>query len=997
MQYSLLGPLRVTADGGRIELGGLRQRAVLAVLLISADAVVDVDVLIDKVWDGAPPSKPVSSVRAYVANLRRVLGDGRSPDRLLTEGHGYLLRLGDDSLDCQSFEAATDLGRRLLADGDPEAALPHLSRALALWHGEPLSDFRNLSFAVDEVHRLDVVRLDCVEAVFDARLQLGQDAGLVPEISAEVTGHPLRERLWEQLMLALYRAGRRGDALRAHDRMRTVFDRELGVAPGSDAERLAHDIRSEAAHLRRDPTASTKAAPARPRQRPLVGRGHDVRQLDDRLAAAVGGQGSATVIVGESGIGKTALAAETARRAEALGATTLWIGHRAAADLSPWWTWNQVLRELAGRTGDPVHQPAPPRADGDRRMVEAMATAVGALVREPTVVVLDDVHLADPLSRDTLAVLTGALPRLPLLVLATWQHGDAARPGEELSRLLAGADLRSMWLHGLDADRAAELVEHLSGVTPTDAVAGQLVARTGGNPLYLTELTRLLMERRQLDGATAALSADGVPPAVTGVIGGRMAALPADTATALSAAAVLGIAVSSTRVGAVLGVAAHVVEDRLAAAVSAALLVPEQAGRYRFSHGIVRDAVVGRLDPRDRSRLHADVARVLLADAGALDEDAVAGADHAWRAGVRLDAADALTLLGRAAATAWSRSAYREVAELSRRGLQVCERLPDGPDRLRQEADLWLQLASAEAVVTGQTSAAVSAALRRSHEIGSQIGHVTVERALRCLEACGAGRYREGAVMADGLIELFADTGDAVAGSAGYYLRGLTDFAAGDVDGCLDRIETLLHELPPVDWRRHGHMATFDVRGYGVAAWAHALLGEPERARALVATGLELAEGRNDTFGSAILLTSQLQVDAIRGSHAWLAEQAEATVERLTGFGFDQLAGTARIIGGWARALGPAGEDTAEEMRDAIATHSRDGTRIFLPLYYALLADVQAARGDVSGGRATLNRAELTAFATGERVWDAQLSARLSALRHRRDHGRPEDAGRIAE
>ncbi|MDO3640009.1 ATP-binding protein, partial [Mycolicibacterium arseniciresistens] len=716
----------------------------------------------------------------------------------------------------------------------------------------------------------------------------------------------------------------------------------------------------------------------------------------DELAAAADGHGSATLIVGESGIGKTALAAEIARTAESSGAATIWIGHRAAADLSPSWTWNQVLRELAGRTGAPVHQAAPP-ADGDRRMAEAMAAAVAALVREPTVVVLDDVHLADPLSRDTLAVLTGALPRLPLLVLATWQHGDPARPGLELSRLLAGADLRSVWLHGLDAERTAELVEHLSGVAPTGAVADQLVARTGGNPLYLTELTRLLMERRQLDGVTAALSDDGVPPAVTGVIAGRMAALPADTASALNAAAVLGLEVSSTRVGAVLGVAPDVVEDRLAAAVNAGVVVPEQPGRYRFSHGIVRDAVIGRLDPGDRSRLHADISRVLLTDAGALDEDAVAGADHAWRAGVRLDAEAALTLLARAATTAWSRSAYREVAELSRRGLQVCGRLPDGPDRLRQEADLWLQLASAEAVVTGQTSAEVSAALRRSHEIGSQIGHVAVERALRCLEACGAGRYREGAVMADGLIELYTDTGDAVAGSAGYYLRGLTDFAAGDVDGCLDRIETLLHELPAVDWRRHGHMATFDVRGYGVAAWAHALRGEPERARALVATGLELAEGRNDTFGAAILLTSQLQVDAIRGSHAWLAEQAESTVERLTGWGFDQLAGTARIIGGWARALGPAGEDTAEEMRDAIATHSRDGTRIFLPLYYALLADVQAARGDVSGGRATLNRAELTAFATGERVWDAQLSGRLAALRQRRDHGRADDAGRIAE
>lgn len=250
VEYGILGPLAVHRDGQSLVLGGLRQRAVLAVLLLAEDRTVEVDRLIELVWGEFAPPKPLASVRAYVTNLRRILG---SDGALLREGAGYRLDTGADVVDVRQFTQLVTEGRRLLDLGDAAAAKAALDDALSRWRGTPLADFRDLNFATHEIHRLETMRADAVESRFEAALQLGVSPDLIVDIESEVARHPMRERLTWQLMLAMYRSGRRPEALRAYERMRKVLDAELGVRPGAAVERLAADIRNESAALEWQP------------------------------------------------------------------------------------------------------------------------------------------------------------------------------------------------------------------------------------------------------------------------------------------------------------------------------------------------------------------------------------------------------------------------------------------------------------------------------------------------------------------------------------------------------------------------------------------------------------------------------------------------------------------------------------------------------------------------------------------------------------------------
>jgi hypothetical protein len=250
-----------------------------------------------------------------------------------------------------------------------------------------------------------------------------------------------------------------------------------------------------------------------------------------------------------------------------------------------------------------------------------------------------------------------------------------------------------------------------------------------------------------------------------------------------------------------------------------------------------------------------------------------------------------------------------------------------------------------------------------------------------CLEACGSGRYHEATVLSDGLIAFYDKTGDALSGSAGYYIRALSEFMRGRLDSSLECLETLQHQLPGVDWEKYGALASFEVISFGVASHVHALRGDPDSAGSSIAAGIALGTQRRDAFGVAVVRTADIQRSAMLGQPAGLAERADEVLEELTGLGIDQFVPGARIVRAWARGLGPDGVDTTDEMRDAMALHSQGGRRIFSPLYHALIADIEAAHGDSAAARASLRQAEQVVKATGERVWDTQLSARKLAVR----------------
>ena len=247
------------ANGTSLPLGGAKQRAVLALLLLHANEVVSTDRLIDEVWGESPPESAVNMLQGYVSHLRRTLEpkSRRGEDELLvSRPPGYVLQIRPDQLDAERFEQLVSEGTRLLEAGDVAAAAERLRAALALWDGGALADLAYEAFARAEIQRLEELRLQTLEDRIDADLALGRHKELVAELRELVEQHPLRERLRAQLMTALYRCGRQADALEVYREGRHTLLDELGVEPGPALREL------EQAILRQDPAlGGTAAAP----------------------------------------------------------------------------------------------------------------------------------------------------------------------------------------------------------------------------------------------------------------------------------------------------------------------------------------------------------------------------------------------------------------------------------------------------------------------------------------------------------------------------------------------------------------------------------------------------------------------------------------------------------------------------------------------------------------------------------------------------------------
>jgi DNA-binding SARP family transcriptional activator/tetratricopeptide (TPR) repeat protein len=252
VDFRILGPLEVASDDGLVEVRGGKVRAVLALLLVRANHVVSADRLIEDLWDARPPESAPATLQTYVYQLRKSL----PPDSLLTRPSGYVLQVAAGDLDALRFEhSLAEVSR--CDDASPEWIAARLDEALTCWRGPALADWHGAAWAQPEASRLEGLRLAAIERLTDARLALGEHASLVPELEALVAVHPWRERLWGQLMLALYRSDRQADALRALGRLRRQLGDELGIEPGRELVRLEEAILSQRSELDWRPSRPT--------------------------------------------------------------------------------------------------------------------------------------------------------------------------------------------------------------------------------------------------------------------------------------------------------------------------------------------------------------------------------------------------------------------------------------------------------------------------------------------------------------------------------------------------------------------------------------------------------------------------------------------------------------------------------------------------------------------------------------------------------------------
>ncbi|WP_299575641.1 BTAD domain-containing putative transcriptional regulator [uncultured Williamsia sp.] len=442
LSLRVLGALGAAVDGREVPLGGAVPRALLARLAVAHGDVVPDDVLIDDLWRGDPPPSARVTVQGYVATLRKSMEPGRRAsevDILLRKGIGYALARDHHRLDADDFVELARTGRKQLDAGDVAGAVESIATALSLWSGPAYADVTAWDFAAADADRLDGIRLDAVEDRLMALSATGDQSTVVTEARVHVDRWPLRERGWEVLALAQYRAGRQGDALAALDRARRVLADELGVDPGPALARLHEAVLAQDPAL--DVTSSVpqgiavrgSAAPIANIPSPLtalVGRDDDVAEV-----AALVDDNRLVTVVGPGGMGKTRLAlAVAAARRDADG---------------PWWVPLADVRAPEGIL-DVLRATMGLTVSGG---IDDVCAAIGT---RRTLLVADNCeHLVDAVAAVVESILM-ACPRVDVLATSREALGVGGECVHELGPLAEAEDLftRRAGRWAADADPA---------------------------------------------------------------------------------------------------------------------------------------------------------------------------------------------------------------------------------------------------------------------------------------------------------------------------------------------------------------------------------------------------------------------------------------------------------------------------------------------------------------------------------------------------------------
>jgi len=1001
MRVTLLGPVAAAAGGMELTLGGLKQRAVFALLALNAGRVVPLDRLVDELWADEPPSRATLSLQSYVARLRHLLAavsaEEADPPRILTRPPGWLLTLDPEQVDVTRFDGLISQARRMLVTGGAVRAAPAtqlLEQALELWTGEPLSGLEGVRFAGEEAARLNELRLDAVELLLQAHLALGETDAVAERARQFVIAHPFRERGWCALMLALYRCGRQSEALAAAARLRRTLATELGVDPSPEVRRLEEQI------LRQDPALSlssadlpglsgeppatdSRASPAATTpecvpiqdtdtRTPLVGRDDVLSVLDAAVAQAESGSGRLLVLHAPAGMGKSSILQALDEHVRDGGGTVL-RGDCVGAGATPaLWPWVSIVRAIVDRVdqspgrnadGDQAEEgsaarsalrvlqtdvslgnPAPdavPGADpalSRMRLFRSVIDAIAAArAARPLAVVMDDVHWADG---DTLTLLTLAVDEL---VDRGVLFAIAVRADEPSSdtvlRLLDRLRRSAVRRVNLPPLGAPEVAALVRDISGSDAGSEVIDAICSRTAGNPLFVCELV----RLLNSEHRLDADGVrdtlPREIDEVLRRRLDRLPQQTVALLTVVAVAGGPVDVDLLADVTGLDLDAVLDGCEAAVLAGLLLDDvqHPGSFVLSHDLVRQTLEQSLSTARRLRLHARIADALRKHEPMTSPQVVDVARHLTLAAPVVGPAAAVPYLVAASDDALSRYANGQAERHLLTALDLISQVRIPTERAALEGPVRGRLTFLLLTVRG--TQADEPATEDQEAIVPRDAESTLGWLGSMIRATLTGQASQAAAAAEVIL-----AGEALPMTrfCAHFVRGLASHLMGRIAvarEAFDAMESLAAE--GVDVQIPGFFAGAVVAAAEAALLAH-VVGDERRADALMATATTRAAGSEQ--GLVTLAQHQIWLAAMRGDPALTRQHAadcRALAERLD---VPVYRHTADLVGGWADAMlgDTSGADRADSaFDDYLAT----GLRWNIPLYLLLRAEAHLSAG----------------------------------------------------